>query len=455
MSEPEFNGEQPSDGGSDHESDVEGVPNDERDSGGEGCLSTPEDVLRLGDVKWTAFDPDVLVELAKLSQRLIGQVQAVQLKALAELRRRRGNERETADEVGLALAVSQHQADRQIELATQITSRFPRLLTALERGDVDVTKAAKVVETGALLSDEHVDQLDAEMESLLAGRDGAAIQRSARYRVDKLDPEGAAERVRRCREDRRLELRFAENGMADLCAYLPAETACAIYSRIDAIAKSDKSRRDERGLDAIRADVLTELLLGKRQSYRQVRIQVTVPVTTLLGARDLPGDLEGYGPIPADIAREMAADRRCTWRRLLTDPATGQLLEMGRHRYRPPAQLGDYVRARDQRCLVPGCNRPSRRCDTDHSIEWQHLGTTDAKLLVCLCRRHHRLKGRPGWSFEFSGDTLTITTPTGRKYRPRAPRIAEPEPEQPPEPEPPPEPGAEPPEPPDPGPPPF
>ncbi|MPY97218.1 MAG: DUF222 domain-containing protein [Actinophytocola sp.] len=409
----------------------------ESESDGEGRLSAPEDVLRLSDVEWADVEADVLVEVARLSQCLIGQAQAVQLKALAELRTRRGCDREAADEVGLALAMGYHQADRQIELATQITRRFPRLLASLERGDIDATKAAKVVETGALLSDEHADQLDADMEPLLHGRDAAAIQRSARYRVDKLDPDGAAERVRRCREDRRVELRFAENGMADLCAYLPAETACAIYGRIDAIAKSNKTRRDDRSLDAIRADVLTELLLGTRHSYRHVHIQVTVPVTTLLGARDLPGDLEGYGPIPADIAREMAANPKSTWRRLLTDPPTGQLLEMGRHRYKPPAQLGDYIRARDQRCLVPGCNRPSRRCDTDHSIEWQHHGTTDATLLACLCRRHHRLKDRPGWSFDFHHDTLTITTPTGRKYRPRAPHIAEPEPE----PKPPPEPG--------------
>ncbi|MPY80223.1 MAG: DUF222 domain-containing protein [Actinophytocola sp.] len=169
----------------------------------------------------------------------------------------------------------------------------------------------------------------------------AAIQRSARYRVDRLDPDGAAGRVRECRKARRVELRFTEDGMADLCAYLPADTACAIYARVDAIAKSDNSRRDERSLDAIRADVFTELLLGKRHSYRKVQIHVTVPVSTLFGARDLPGDLEGHGPIPADIAREMAADPTCTWRRLLTDPATGQLLEMGRQRYKPPAQLGD------------------------------------------------------------------------------------------------------------------
>ena len=373
-------------------------------------------------------DTDTLVEITALAQRVIGQAQAIQLKAIAELRRRRGDDRETADEIGLALVISKHQADHQVGLAEQLTTRYPRLLASLERGDVDVSKAARVIETGLPLSDEHADQLDAAMQDSLAGRDASAIQRSARYRVDRLDPEGAARRCQRRRKNRKVELSFCDDGMADLTAYLPAEAACAIYARIDAIAKSDNARREERSLDAIRADVLTELLLGTRQSFRQVQVQVTVPITTLMGARDLPGDLEGYGPIQADIAREMAADPTCTWRRLLTDPATGQLVEIGRRRYRPPAQLRDFVRARDQRCLVPGCHRPARRCDVDHSIDWQYHGTTDERLLCCLCRRHHRLKDRPGWNFAFDGDTLTITTPTGRKYRPRVPRVTEPEP---------------------------
>ncbi|MGH8836580.1 MAG: hypothetical protein ACRDWG_16525, partial [Actinomycetes bacterium] len=54
------------------------------------------------------------------------------------------------------------------------------------------------------------------------------------------------------------------------------------------------------------------------------QIQVTVPATTLLGLTDIPGELAGYGPITAEVARRIVAHG--TWRRLLTDPASGQLL---------------------------------------------------------------------------------------------------------------------------------
>ncbi|MPY78911.1 MAG: hypothetical protein GEV04_10515 [Actinophytocola sp.] len=74
------------------------APNQEHDPEGE--LLAPEDVLRLKDVDWAEFEADTLVEVTTLSQRLVGQVQAVQLRAIAELRRRRGCERETGDEVG-------------------------------------------------------------------------------------------------------------------------------------------------------------------------------------------------------------------------------------------------------------------------------------------------------------------------------------------------------------------
>lgn len=172
-------------------------------------------------------DTDTLVEITALAQRVIGQAQAIQLKAIAELRRRCGDDRETADEIALALAISKHRADHHVGLAKQLTTRYPRLLASLERGDVDVSKAARVIETGLSLSDEHADQLDAAMQESLAGRDASAIQRSARYRVERIDPEGAAQRFRRRRKSRKVELSICDDGMADLTAYLPAEADAA------------------------------------------------------------------------------------------------------------------------------------------------------------------------------------------------------------------------------------
>jgi hypothetical protein len=67
-----------------------------------------------------------------------------------------------------------------------------------------------------------------------------------------------------------------------------------------------------------------------------------------------PGELAGYGPIPAPLARALAQD--ATWRRILTDPA-GRPIEVGRSRYRPPAALDELIRTRDNRCRFPTVRR--------------------------------------------------------------------------------------------------
>jgi hypothetical protein len=85
-------------------------------------------------------------------------------------------------------------------------------------------------------------------------------------------------------------------------------------------------------------------------------VQVTVAATTLLGLDNHPGELAGYGPITAQTARHLAAD--ATWRRILTDPISGTVLDVGRTTYRPPQALADHVRIRDRTCRFPGCRHP-------------------------------------------------------------------------------------------------
>jgi hypothetical protein len=114
-----------------------------------------------------------------------------------------------------------------------------------------------------------------------------------------------------------------------------------------------------------------------------------VGLTTLLGLDDQPGDLEGYGPIPAPVARRIAAEG--TWRRVITDPASGTVLDVGRTTYLPPSDLARHVEVRDGTCRYPGCAVPAARCDLDHVVPFPH-GPTAAHNLVPLCRRHHRFK---------------------------------------------------------------
>ena len=100
------------------------------------------------------------------------------------------------------------------------------------------------------------------------------------------------------------------------------------------------------------------------------------------------------------------------------DPRTGARLDPGDElatgAYRPGGELAALVRARDGRCRFPGCSVAARFCDLDHVRPWPTGPTTSTNLLT-LCRRHHRIKQRPGWGLRLAPDgTATWTDPTGR-----------------------------------------
>jgi hypothetical protein len=199
-------------------------------------------------------------------------------------------------------------------------------------------------------------------------------------------------------------------------------------ARLGTFARAAAAPGDTRTLDQRRADVFTDLLLGLHvdpdQAGRNAAlILVTVPASMLMGLDDQPGELAGYGPIPAEVARDIAAGG--TWKRLLTDPVSGTVMDYGRSTYRPPAGLADFVRIRDQHCIFPGCGRRAATCDIDHRVRYPD-GPTSADNLECLCRHHHRLKHEAGWAVDRRGDTYHWTSPTGRRYRRRIEPVAAP-----------------------------
>jgi len=143
-------------------------------------------------------------------------------------------------------------------------------------------------------------------------------------------------------------------------------------------------------------------------------VQVLMPFSTLIGADDQPCELVGHGPIPADLAREIAAD--ATLRRLVYDPLSGTVLDYGRSTYRPPAGLADFVRARDVYCRGPICRRRALDGHLDHITPYPNGPTNDKNIQGC-CGHEHRMKHAPGWAVRALPDgRIQWVTPTGHRY---------------------------------------
>ena len=374
------------------------------------------------------------LDLIAACERQVGYLHAMQSRALARFAALRPGKRGQAvsefasDEIALAAGWSRGVAWSRLHLAFTLTQRLPATLEALARGEIDLRCVQKLADLTEPLPADIAQRVEAAVLPDAAEQDANDLGRAARKVIARLDPDGAKARHQVRKRDRRVELTPMDDAMAELRAYLPATDATRIYRTLDQFANA-AAPGDERTMDQRRADAFVDLLLkpaGRGNGTNSgVVVQVTMPATMLMGLDEQAGELAGYGPIPADVARTLAAD--ATWKRLLTDPASGQLLDYGRTTYRPPAALADFIRARDHHCVFPGCHRPADACDIDHEIPFPK-GATCGDNLECLCRHHHRLKHEGGWTLDHRDSVHIWTSPEGAEYRRRPVLIAPPQP---------------------------
>ncbi len=335
------------------------------------------------------------------------------------------------EEVACALRLPPGSAQARLVTAHDLVGRLPATLRRLEAGQISARHAEALADAVRGLDDDAAGQVETRALDKAPGQTLPAFRRSVARAVAAADARGAEQRRTDGMARRRVSLRPVGDGMAELWALLPAEGAATIMAAVTALA-AETARGDERTTEQRRADALVDLgvaalhdpLLPKAQGLRPC-IQVTVALSTLLGCDEQPGELAGYGPIPAAVARRIAADPTGSWRRLVTDPLSGALLDYGRSVYRPPADLADFVLARDQMCTFPGCALPAHRCDLDHETAYDDGGRTAEPNLAALCRRHHRAKHEAGWSVHRDPHTRASnwTSPTGHRYRSEPPPL--------------------------------
>ncbi|KZB87782.1 HNH endonuclease signature motif containing protein [Amycolatopsis regifaucium] len=390
---------------------------------------TDPDLLELVNASVDSLDDKDSVAVAKAASAGIARLEAVRFRAPAQLNRHRGGAGSVVQEVALELSLVDSHAGSMVAAAEALMTRLPRTLALMDQGKLSGFGAMKVVAATAWLSEENARAADAVLEDRLPGRNADQIRKAANHAAITVDRDGADRRARRHREGRRLTLRQGEMGVASIeVEDGPVEKVTAAYRRIDREARALRKSGETRTLDQLRADIALDLLLGGQGGANErTEVFLYMDLFTYLGMNNDPAELAGHGSIPAGLARQIATGPDTVLRRIITDPLSGQVLDLGRDRYRPSAGLGEFVRVRDRECRRPGCHRPAQACDLDHVVPWQFGGHTNAEELVDLCRRDHRLKDEPGWTYRLAADgTLTITTPTGHGYDSTPPPLHEP-----------------------------
>ena len=355
--------------------------------------------------------------------------EAAQLRVLAAMQQRDTSKLGLAQEaVSLALQVPLRTAQARLAQARTLVTELPRTLAAISAGAVSGEHARVIAEAVWRLP---TDPLlppaleDAVLPPLLEGRCVTVPQfrRRVRRAAMALDPVTAEVRHQRALADRTVGYTPGEDGMACLPVVLGEPEAQLIYTRLTAAATLLPAS-DPRTMDQKRADLLVDAVLSglpvdglPQLQGRRPAINVVVSADTLLNLDDQPAHLTGYGAITAETARRLAADQSGTWRRLLTDPGSGALLDISEHRYRPAQRLRDYVSARDDVCAFPTCNQPGYRCEYEHITPYTHGGTTSRRNGALACRRHNQCKTNTGWRYRHNEDgSFTWTSSTGHAY---------------------------------------
>ncbi|HEU5007753.1 MAG TPA: DUF222 domain-containing protein [Jatrophihabitantaceae bacterium] len=344
-------------------------------------------------------------------------------------------------------------AQARIHTASDLVHRLPDTLAALEQGRLSARHASAVVDTVRTLDDTAARAVETAVlpqpERISdPGPTVAAFRRKLRRAGIAADPRSAAEEAARAAEDRDVWVIPQENGMAYVGAPLPAEGAATVAAAVDAKADQIRTINDPRTKAQRRADGLVQLcadylngepspgvkikkdtandtggvatrsgVQAPRYHGLRPQINVSVALSTLLGMDEQPGELDGHGPIPADLARRLAADPSGTWRRLLTYELD-HLIDYGRSTYEPPADLAQFVIARDRTCRAPGCERPAAKSDLHHVQWWSRGGHTNAANIVPACERAHYGVHDGQWQVVREADGTTVwTSPTGHEYR--------------------------------------
>ena len=261
--------------------------------------------------------------------------------------------RGVASEIALARHDSPTCGSRHLGFAKALVHEMPHTLAALESGVLSEWRATLIVRESACLTVEDRRVLDAEMcgdVTKLDGLGNGRIEAEAKKIAYRLDPQAFVDRMAKAAEDRDVWIRPAPDCMARLTVLLPVQKGVGVYA---ALKRSADTTFDGRTRGQVMADTVAERVTGRPADVPEpVAVNLLLSDQTLLAGDDNPGVVEGYGPVPASVARSLVSDAvadersRATLRRIYRHPKSEALVAMESRSRLFPKGLAQFERVK-------------------------------------------------------------------------------------------------------------
>jgi hypothetical protein len=345
---------------------------------------------------------------------------------------------ETVVEVGSLWGMDASRVRKEVNVALFLCQHAPGIWERCRAGQLDGYRATLIADAARekLDSDEAIARFSTQMlkflDKHLTGVDGdpeaepivtctvKQLRNAITYALSRAQPARADEEFRKAYAARGAFARDDVPGMAWLSINGRVDQVRLAHHRLTLAARAKRAAGDERTLDQLRSDLALDLLIGKQDAvpvptYARPIVNLTVPIQTVMGLADEPGELSGGTVVPASLARMIAHEPGGTWHRMLTDEV-GQLVSLSTKSYQPTGPIWRWVVAEQSTCFRPGCDSPSTEADLDHRVAWP-FGATDTENLWPGCRTDHRTKHAPGFVIEQSSDgSYALRTAAGLRH---------------------------------------
>ncbi|MGW5144619.1 HNH endonuclease [Rhodococcus koreensis] len=352
-----------------------------------------------------------------------------------------------ANQVALARRDSPFRGGRHLGMAIALVHEMPCTLALLERGLLSEWRATILVRETACLTREDrtaIDHLLCGDPATLDGLGDQAVCAKVRAAAAEFDAEAVVRRARKAVSDRRVTSRPAPDTMAYVSALLPVAEGVAVHATLARDADSILAAGDERTRSQIMADLLVSRVTGTHHTATTPPITVNLVISdrALLDNGSEPAHVQGYGPVPAELAGHWISEAvqaaidpdtgdatRVNLRRLYANPQSGALTATESQARCFPAGLARLIDLRDRTCRTPWCDAPIRH--HDHIRPRESEGPTTAHNGAGLCAACNYAKQGAGWKatpHQVPGGLhhIEVYTPTGHRYRSTAPPLPKP-----------------------------